>query len=179
MNKRVDYIDVMKGLAIWGVIWRHTVYPNWLTLNFIFFILGGFFFKRKPMKVFLKEKLRYIIVPLLFFYIVSYAFRILLHYWDYRTLVSFDWGCLFDIFSISEKTDYLFVNVPLWFLMCFFVIQILYYFISYLDKWIIAGFALLCLVYRDFLFSIPTPFMMNAAFHYLGFFAFGNLVGKP
>lgn len=59
MNKRVDYIDVIKGIAIWGVIWRHTTYPDWLTLNFIFFILGGFFFKRKPIKVFLKEKIQY------------------------------------------------------------------------------------------------------------------------
>ena len=63
MNKRVDYIDVIKGIAIWGVIWRHTSHPDWLTLNFIFFILGGFFFKRKPITLFLKEKIQYIIIP--------------------------------------------------------------------------------------------------------------------
>lgn len=42
MPKRVDYIDVIKGIAIFGVVWRHTACPNWLTLNFVFFILGGF-----------------------------------------------------------------------------------------------------------------------------------------
>lgn len=179
MNKRVDYIDVIKGIAIWGVIWRHTTYPDWLTLNFIFFILGGFFFKRKPIKVFLKEKIQYIIIPFLSFYAVSYPFRIIVHYWDYMTLSTFDWGCLFDVFNISTTTDYLFVNVPLWFLVCLFVIQLLYYFISYLDKRLIFAISILCLCSKSFLFSIPTPFMINAACYYMGFFALGNLLGKP
>ena len=43
MPKRVDYIDVIKGIAIFGVVWRHTACPNWLTLNFIFFHSGWFF----------------------------------------------------------------------------------------------------------------------------------------
>lgn len=179
MNKRVDYIDVIKGIAIWGVIWRHTSHPDWLTLNFIFFILGGFFFKRKPIKVFLKEKFQYIIIPFLFFYIVSYPFTMIVHYWDYRTLSTFDWGCILDVFNISANINYLQINIPLWFLVCFFVIQILYYFISYLDKRLIFAIAILCLCSKSFLFSIPTPFMINAAFYYMGFFALGNLVGKP
>lgn len=179
MNKRVDYIDVIKGFAILGVIWRHTTCPSWLTLNFIFFILGGFFFKRKPLKTFLSEKVRYILVPFLFFYLISYPFRILMHYWDYRTFTSFDWGCIFDVFECSTRTDYLFVNVPLWFLLCFFVISLFYYFISYLNRWLIAVIALLCLGMKSVFMSIPTPFMINAACYYLGFFALGNLVGKP
>lgn len=178
MNKRVDYIDVIKGVAILGVVWRHTTCPSWLTLNFIFFILGGFFFKRKPFKTFLSEKVRYILVPFSFFYLISYPFRILLHYWDNRTLRTFDWGCLFDVFECSAKTDYLFVNVPLWFLLCFFVISILYYFISYLNKYLIAIIALLCLGMKSVFMSIPAPFMTNAALYSLGFFALGNLVGK-
>ena len=31
----------------------------------------------------------------------------------------------------------------------------------------------------DSFFSVPAPFMINAAFHFMGFFALGNLVGKP
>ncbi len=27
MSKRVDYIDVIKGFAIFGVVWRHTACP--------------------------------------------------------------------------------------------------------------------------------------------------------
>ena len=86
---------------------------------------------------------------------------------------------MLDLFSVSTSTNYLIVNMPLWFLICFFVIQLLYYFISYLDKRLIFAIAILCLCSKSFLFSIPTPFMINAAFYYMGFFALGNLVGKP
>lgn len=182
MNKRVDYIDVIKGFVIFLVIWVHTACPNWLTpllVNSIFFFLSGIFFKCKPLKIFLFDKVRYILFPFMFFYIVSYFFRILECYWDNRTLTSFDWSIILDVFDISSRTDYLFVNVPLWFLLCLIVIQILYYFISFLDKRLIAVIALLCIVLKNVFLSIPTPFMINAAFYYMGFFAFGNLVGKP
>ena len=182
MSKRIDYIDVIKGLTILVVVWFHTSHPEWLTallVNSIFFFLSGFFFKRKALKTFLREKASSLLIPFSFFYLVSYPFRILLHYWDYRTLGTFDWGCLFDVFECSARSDYLFVNVPLWFLLCIFVIQILYYFISYLNKWWIAIIALLCLGLKSLFYSIPAPFMINAAFYYLGFFALGNLVGKP
>lgn len=182
MSKRIDYIDVIKGVTIWLVVWFHTAHPWWLTVllvNSIFFFLSGFFFKRKPLKKFLREKVRYILLPFLFFYLISYPFVILMHYWDYRTLMSFDWGCMFDVFSFATRTDYLCMNVPLWFLLCFFVVQILYYFISYINKWLIAIIALLCLGMKSIFMAIPTPFMINAACYYLGFFALGNLVGKP
>ncbi|MBR4041821.1 MAG: acyltransferase family protein [Bacteroidaceae bacterium] len=179
MNKRVDYIDLIKGIAIWGVVWVHTSHPSWLTLNFIFFILGGFFFKRKPFKTFLREKVQHILIPFLFFYLLSYPYRIIEYYWDNRTLVNFNWDCIFDLFKFVPYHDYLFVNVPLWFLVCFFSIQLLYYFISYLDKRSIIVIALLCLGLKNVLFSIPTFFMVNNAFYYMGFFALGNIVGKP
>ena len=182
MNGRIDYIDVIKGLTIFGVVWVHTVCPQWLIpllVNSIFFFLSGFFFKRKPLKTFVCEKVRSLLIPFSFFYLISYPFSIVVHYWDNRTLGTFDWGCLFDVFECSVETDYLFINVPLWFLLCIFVIQILYYFISYLNKWMIAIIALLCLGLKSLFYSIPAPFMINAAFYYLGFFALGNLVGKP
>lgn len=179
MSKRVDYIDVIKGIAIFGVVWRHTACPSWLTLNFIFFILGGFFFKRKPLKTFLYEKVRYILMPFVFFYLTSYIYDILLFFWRNGSLSNYYWDCILDVFELSKSTDYLLLNIPLWFLLCFFTIQILFYFISYLDKRIIFVVAILCICFRRFFFSVPAPFMINAAFHFLGFFALGNLVGKP
>ena len=68
-------------------------------LNFIFFILGGFFFKRKPITIFLKEKIQYIIIPFLFFYIVSYPFQICgFEIKDYT-----DFECLLDKL-LADKT---------------------------------------------------------------------------
>ena len=179
MNTRVDYIDVIKGMAILGVVWRHTTCPDWLTLNFIFFILGGFFFKRKPIKTFLYEKVRYILVPFVFFYTVSYLFRIIMHYYLNGSMDTFHWGCLLDVFRISATPGYYFVNIALWFLVCFFVIQFIYYLLSYLDKRMIAIIAVLCLLFKQYFYSTPAPFMINVAFYYIGFFALGNIVGKP
>ena len=182
MKTRVDYIDLIKGLTIFGVIWVHTCHFDWLTsilVNSIFFFLSGFFFRRRPMKEFLQTKVYTMIVPFLFFYLLSYPLRILVHYWDNRTLSTFDWGCIWDIFDISARTDYLFVNVPLWFLICLFVIQVIYYFVSCLDKRLIAVLAIACLMSEGFFYSIPAPFMINAAFYYIGFFALGNLLGRP
>lgn len=148
MNKRVDYIDIIKGIVIFGVIWVHTDHPSWLgplLVNSIFFFLSGIFFKRMPFKSFFLAKVRGIIVPFLFFYTISYVYRIIEYFWDFRELASFDWICFFDVFRFVSHLDYLFVNVPLWFLICLFSTQIIYYFISYLDKRLIAVFALLCI----------------------------------
>ena len=182
MKIRIDYIDLIKGLTIFGVIWVHTCHYDWLTpilVNSIFFFLSGFFFKRKPMRDFLDTKASSMLIPFLFFYLISYPFRMVVHYWDYRTLSTFDWGCIWDIFDVSTRTDYLFVNVPLWFLICLFAIQVIYYFVSYLNKWLIAVLAILCLMLKDLFYSFPAPFMINAAFYYMGFFALGNVLGKP
>ena len=89
MEKRIDYIDTIKGVVIFGVVWVHTAHPNWLTpllVNTIFFFLSGIFFKRKPIGTFLKEKVQSILIPFSFFYLISYPFRMIVHYWDHRTL---------------------------------------------------------------------------------------------
>lgn len=182
MKTRIDYIDLIKGITIFGVVWVHTCHYDWLTptlVNSIFFFISGFFFKRRPFKEFLRVKVNTMLIPFSFFYILSYPFRIIFHYWDNRTLDTFDWGCIGDIFNISTRTDYLFVNVPLWFIICLFVIQVIYYFISYLNKLSIAILAILCFALKDYLYSTPTPLMINAAFYYMGFFMLGNLFGKP
>ena len=180
MKKRIDYIDAIKGLVIFGVVWVHTVHPNWLTpalVNSIFFFLSGIFFKRKSFATFLRDKVRTILIPFAFFYLLSYPFRLIVHLWDFRTLDTFNWSCILDVFTCSAKSDYLFVNVPLWFLICLFVIQIIYYFVSYLDRRIICVIILLCLLFKGLFLSTPSLFMINHAFYNLSFFALGNLVG--
>ena len=181
MKTRIDYIDLIKGITIFGVVWVHTACYTWLSpilVNSIFFFLSGIFFRRMCFSEFLKTKVQTMLIPFVFFYILSYPFRLVVHYWDNRTFANFDWGCILDVFDISAQTDYLSVNVPLWFLLCLFIIQVIYYFISYMDKKLIFVVAISCFVFRNFFYSIPAPFMANAAFYYMGFFALGNLFGK-
>lgn len=34
-SKRIDYIDLIKGIAIIGVVWSHTVHPQWYNVTYI------------------------------------------------------------------------------------------------------------------------------------------------
>lgn len=182
MKRHIDYIDLLKGVSIFGVVWFHSLKcPDWLTatvVNSIFFFMSGIFFKTEKFLSFVKKKAKVLLIPFFVFYILSYPYRILEHYWDYRTLSDFDWKCILDIFEISGKTDYLFINVPLWFILCLFVIQIIYYFISRMNKFIIVILILFTIFFQEFINDIPSPFMINNAFYWVGFFAAGNLVGK-
>ena len=48
-SKRIDYIDLVKGIAIIGVVWSHTIHPQWYNVTYInalFFFLSGFFSKK-------------------------------------------------------------------------------------------------------------------------------------
>ncbi len=116
-----------------------------------------------------------LLVPFLFFYTLSYPLRVIEHLWDNRSLAGFDWRCCHDLFDICGRSDYLFVNVPLWFILCLCVIKSIYYFVRCLPEFCILIIAVAALCMRDTLFSIPTPFMINNAFYWLGFFALGNL----
>ena len=71
-TKRIDYIDLVKGIAIIGVVWSHTVHPQWYNVSYInalFFFLSGFFFKEEPFPVFFKKKIKTLIIPFTFFYL--------------------------------------------------------------------------------------------------------------
>ena len=167
---------------IFGVVWVHTSCPRWLIailVNSIFFLLSGIFFKRKPIRTFLFEKVHGLLVPFLFFYLISYPCKIVEYYWDNRSLKKFDWYCIFDVFTFSSRTDYICVNVTLSFLICLFSVQVLYYFVSYLDNKLKLVISLLCFILRDVFLSVPSLFMVNAACYYMFFFALGNIIGKP
>lgn len=181
-KRRIDYIDLLKGVSMFGVVWVHSIgHPEWLTatlVNSIFFFLSGVFFKTDPFLEFVKKKVRILLIPFIVFYLLSYPYRIIVHYWDFRTLVGFDWGCIFDLFDVAGRSDYLFVNVPLWFLLCLFIVQVIYYFVSRLNKYFITILIVLAMVFTDFIQNIPTPFMINNAFYWIGFFAAGHISGR-
>lgn len=186
VNKRIVYVDYIKALTIIGVVNVHSnMPPTWLTpllVNAIFFFIAGMFFKKPNLTNLMRDysgmlakDCRTLLIPFMFFYTLSYPFRIIVHLWDNRTLAGFDWWCFFDLFDICGRSDYLFVNVPLWFILCLFAIKSIYYFVRCLPAGFILLIALVALCLKDFWEGIATPFMINNAFYWLGFFALGNL----
>lgn len=185
-KSRLDYIDILKGITIFCIIWCHTDSPSALNEwslgtigNIFFFILSGFFFKPSTIKEFLDKKVKTIIIPFLFFYLISLPFRFIVDLWDYRTIYAFDWNRILDIFKIEERSDYLSLNVPLWFLLTLFIIQLLSNYLFKLPKYFILILAISSFILKDYLLNWSTPFMFNNALYWFGFFSIGYLIGKP
>lgn len=78
MQQRIEFIDLAKGICIILVVLLHIVpSANIPELRFIriplYFILSGLFFKDYgSFRNFLKKKVNNILIPFLFFYVVSY-----------------------------------------------------------------------------------------------------------
>lgn len=177
---RVDYVDLLKGITILWIIWIHTDAPDFGNFrNPIFFYASGIFFKLTDAKSFFSKRMLMIIIPFIFFYIASIPFRIIIDLWDFRTIQAFDWSRIIDLFKVIDRSDYLSLNVPLWFLLTLFMIQTFSFIIFRLPNFIIFICATASLIFFKELSQIPTPFMINNASAWFGFFAFGYLTGKP
>lgn len=178
---RINYIDLLKGFAILWIVWWHTSHPSFVDPYYhvpIFFFISGLFFKPYSLKKYLNKKTTTIIIPFLFFYFISYLFRIALHIWDYRTIEGFPWINIFDIFKCMPNGDYLWVNVPIWFLPCLFNVCIFYFFLSKLPKWTRYLYVLLVVLFTNTITQISTPFFFNDAIRWTAYYALGDMIGK-
>ncbi len=180
-NKRIEYIDLLKGFAILWIVWWHTCHPAFINPYYhvpLFFFISGIFFKPYPLKEYLKKKTDIILIPFAFFYLISYLYRILLHLWDNRSIENFPWGNIFDVFKCMPNGDYLWVNVPIWFLLCLFNVCIFYYFIYKLPLWFKCTYIVIVLLLSSKITQISTPFFINDAIKWTAYYAFGDIAGK-
>lgn len=151
--------------------------PN--SINTIFFFISGMFFSSKAdFKEFSIKKIRTILVPFLWFYILSYPIYLIYNYWDFRTFTDLPYNSILDIFKIVTDHDYLSINVPLWFLPCLFFCEMIYYPISKLPRWAIWGILAIIALFGQQIYSTPMPFMINNAIYWLIFFGCGKLLGQ-
>lgn len=177
---RIDFIDLVKGITILWIIWIHTDHPDFGNYrNPVFFLISGIFFKITDTKTFFTKRIWTIVIPFLFFYLLSIPFRFIVDLWDTRSVGSFDWYRVADIFKIEERHDYLSLNVPLWFLLTLLIIQSYSFLVFRLKRSIILIFCILSLIFFDYLNTIPTPLMINNALAWFGYFGIGYLIGKP
>lgn len=180
-GNRIDYIDLVKGFAILWVVWWHTCHPAILDPYYhvpIFFFVSGIFFKDMPLKQFVEKKTSTILVPFIFFYLISYPYRMAVHLWDHHTLNGFPWLSIFDVFKSMPNGDYLYVNVPIWFLLCLFNVNIIYYLLNKLPQWIQWLYVAFVMSMTHIIVSISTPFFINDAIRWTAYFAIGHLVGS-
>ena len=131
MKKRLDYIDLMKGIGIILVVAGHANSPFWEWIySFhmgLFFWISGYTMAIKPLpefSLFLKRKIRTIIVPYIGYGLVAILFQMREHA-HYNTTINFvqyiqaliRGGSGLDIVG----------NIPLWFLQLLFIAILIFY----------------------------------------------------
>jgi len=167
-NKRIEYIDALKGFAIFLVIWGHIIiqlgsYPN-TTYSIIysfhmplFFIISGFFFKsslKLTPKDFLSKKSFQLLYPWFLWCIILGIDQASSHYLDNRTF-------LFKIITVFNRW--------FWFLRELW----LSYVITYICYRFLKKGYLVAII--GILFVILIPFLKIQSF-YFPLFLFGILL---
>lgn len=191
-KNRMDYIDTLKGIGILFVVYAHVNYtPMPLTLIYsfhmpLFFIVSGMLFDSSrygSFGTFLNRRCRTLLVPYLLFSAVSMAYvlasancfpaRFDLDIADCRSYI-------LQVFLAQGSKGVL--NVPLWFVPCLFVVELLYYFLSKLEIALripvcMALAALGWLLESGLLVFDNTvlPWTLDSALFALSFYAAGNM----
>jgi fucose 4-O-acetylase-like acetyltransferase len=191
-KKRVDYLDMLKCLGMFIVVSGH-IHPDykWFSLTVhcfvipLYFLLSGMTFKRSKFPSlweFIKHRAKTLLLPYLMFSLVTWAF------WAVFNVVSHNqvnlWGPLLQTFIAQGSGGFLIHNVPLWFLPCLFVIEVLYYMIDKLPEWANITVCILLSVLGACMISwwrgpfILLPWSMESAFVSILFYGAGNWLVK-
>lgn len=125
-KERIEWVDVSKGIGIILVIISHCVYlgnfaHNWI-FSFhmpLFFILSGIFFRKASMLQVIKKKFQQLIIPYIVFCIIGLLITLLIPSLRHFTIKDIAreiyWGYP-NSFSVSS----------IWFLICLFIVFVLF-----------------------------------------------------
>lgn len=137
-TKRIEYIDLAKGICIILVVafhisaFYHVPFPASSFFRAfrmpLYFFLSGFFFKTYGgFLSFIRKKTNKLLVPFVFFYLTLSVFLSIFLYREFGIVleyaVNFDFWPALTEFITREN----FPNSPIWFLLCLFEINILFY----------------------------------------------------
>ena len=191
-SKRVDYLDMLKCLGMFIVVSGH-IHPRygWFSLPIhcfvipLYFLLSGMTFKRQKyptLWAFVKHRAKTLLLPYLMFSIVTWLF------WAVYNVVLHTgadlWGPLLQTFIAQGSGNYLVHNVPLWFLPCLFVVEVIYYLVSKLPDWANLSACILlsaigaCMIFWWKGAFLLLPWNTESALVAVLFYCIGNLMSK-
>ncbi|WP_373231257.1 acyltransferase family protein [Cohnella sp.] len=192
-KSRIAWVDIAKGIGIIFVITAHTSLDyTWLG-KFInsfhmplFFFLSGYFFsldKYQNFRAFLVKKANTLLLPYVIFAAVSYLYFLLrFHLGDssyYQDLNIYQ--VFLGIFYSAGTREWMDFNLPLWFLTCLFVVEIIFFALKKgltNKKHIVYALILCsCIGYLDGVMnSFKLPWGIDVALTAIVFYGLGNLL---
>lgn len=188
---RIIWVDTLKFIGIFFVVLGHLSLPSNITIYIysfhmpLFFLLAGFVYKAKTdecSRTFIQKKYNSILSPYLLFSFISYLFWILIgrHFGEDKLLDINPLKPFIGIFYANGHDHWMQHNLPLWFLPCLFLVELIFFTIDRKTNNIKQKMSIVTLfVLIGFLNSktinIPLPLSANTAFIALSFFSFGYL----
>ena len=189
-GKRLDYNDLAKAFGMLAIIWGHIRLTGWSNAFVyawhipLFFFLSGMVFnkcKYADFRTFFMKKVKSLLVPYVIFSFLTWfvwaAFSLVTH-----AQVDSYWMPLAQTFIAQGSGGFLVHNVPLWFVTCLFVMEVIYYFLSGFKKvWILlvsiamASVSYYMITYVDVVDITLLPWNLEVACLGLPFFAIGHL----
>lgn len=192
VKKRLDYIDIAKALGMLTIMWGHIAVGKSVTFVYafhipLFFILSGMVFtqnKYPDFKSFVKRRIQTLIIPYIIYSFITWAIWAMFSYVTHVKVESY-WMPLLQTFIAQGSEGYLVHNVPLWFVSCLFVVELVYYWISKLpDVWNVIVCLLLAIMshvlinYCTFFDFTTLPWSIEVAMAAIIFYASGHLFIK-
>lgn len=185
---RIQFIDLAKGICILLVILVHSNIcsswglpegdiPNFGALRMpLYFVLSGLFFRDYgTLWIFIEKKTNKILIPFIFWYIVSFTIIYLANKFLRNGEVHF--SRITDVFIGRD-----FINIALWFLLCLFWTNCIF---AILKKIIpnrtIFAITILSIGFSGVFLSdngIYLPFFLDSALTAMPFFYFGFILGR-
>ena len=188
---RLDYIDVAKGLGMLTIVWGHISGGVSHTVFYafhipFFFFLSGLVFQREryaSIGLFVKRRIKSLLFPYVVFSVLTWMMWVSYSYLSHAMVSSY-WMPLFQTFIAQGSESFLVHNVPLWFVSCLFVMEVIYYFSSSLSGsmnmmiCILLGVIGTWMSVTDFFDFSILPWSFDVALMGIPFYAAGNLLAQ-
>ena len=203
MKQRIQWLDNLRAIAIFFVVLGHTVglpeTAQKLIFSFhmpIFFWISGLFAKdsirAETLKGFILKRWRKRLIPYASFSVISYVawFWVFRHFGSQAEMNISPLRPIVGFFYGNGINDWLVANTVLWFFLCLFVTEILFYFVIKVPSviWMVmalAGFS--AAGYLDVYFNPPDGFRLpwnidialtTVVFYGAGYLSKGYVLGK-
>lgn len=187
-KERNHVIDILRGIAIFLVVFGHVTHVPFMRQYIwgfhipLFFFISGLLFQKEKFEnftVFLKSRLKSLVIPYVIFYLVTLVYWILIERHSRGADVPI-YSQLLGLVYGTYDMRYMMFNGALWFLPCLFSMEILYWFVSKVPSPYVIGALAGCYIFGLVAKDVAPwlPWGICAAFLGVVFYGSGDLC-KP